>query len=84
MPGGATPQCDWPVIRRDDSPASGLDPQLEELSRLMAHQAARQGWVDIGRPRLIGAPVHRLDQHPLHLVERHVIGPPIVELGGAR
>ena len=36
LPGGATPQCDWPVIRRDDSPASGLDPQLEELSRLMA------------------------------------------------
>ena len=36
LPGGATPQSDWPVAPRDSSPPSRLDPDLDELSRYRA------------------------------------------------
>ena len=36
LPGGATPQSDWPVAPRDSSTPSRLDPELDELSRYMA------------------------------------------------
>jgi DNA invertase Pin-like site-specific DNA recombinase len=70
--------------RRRPSGRSGQDARL-----LAQRRAARDQQRGAGRASLEWWPLGmcasygRLNQHPLHLVQGHVVGPPIIELGGA-